>query len=129
MFDTRDSARSQQLMAALDAINRRMGRDTVFYAGSGIKPRLGRVRQHENARLHNRLASDDGNQGLGARTTTGIPIFVLSKSLQSGCQSHFKRDIARTYDSINRSVQLLGQLEISICMTFQKRGSYDCHKC
>ncbi len=24
-------------MATLDAINRRMGRDTVFYAGSGIR--------------------------------------------------------------------------------------------
>ena len=24
-------------MTALDAINRRMGRDTVFYAGSGIR--------------------------------------------------------------------------------------------
>jgi DNA polymerase V len=37
LFDTRDQTRSRELMAALDAINRRMGRDTVFYAGSGIR--------------------------------------------------------------------------------------------
>ncbi len=37
LFDTRDEDRSRSLMAALDAINRRMGRDTVFYAGSGIR--------------------------------------------------------------------------------------------
>ncbi len=37
LFDTRDTARRRSLMAALDAINRRMGRDTVFYAGSGIR--------------------------------------------------------------------------------------------
>ena len=37
LFDTRDEQRSQRLMTTLDAINRRMGRDTVFYAGSGIK--------------------------------------------------------------------------------------------
>jgi DNA polymerase V len=36
-LDTRDTARSKQLMTALDAINRRMGRDTVFYAASGIR--------------------------------------------------------------------------------------------
>jgi DNA polymerase V len=36
-LDTRDIARSKQLMTALDAINRRMGRDTVFYAASGIR--------------------------------------------------------------------------------------------
>ena len=36
-LDTRDHARSKQLMATLDAINRRMGRDTVFYAATGIK--------------------------------------------------------------------------------------------
>jgi DNA polymerase V len=36
-LDTRDTARSQQLMTAVDAINRRMGRDTVFYAASGVK--------------------------------------------------------------------------------------------
>ena len=36
-LDTRDTARSKQLMATLDAINRRMGRDSVFYAASGIK--------------------------------------------------------------------------------------------
>jgi DNA polymerase V len=34
MFDTRDKARSERLMTALDAINRRMGRDTLIYAGS-----------------------------------------------------------------------------------------------
>jgi hypothetical protein len=34
-FDTRDTDRSR-LMTALDAINRRMGRDTVFDAGAGI---------------------------------------------------------------------------------------------
>ena len=37
LFDTRDDDRSQRLMTALDTINRRMGRDTVFYAGSGIR--------------------------------------------------------------------------------------------
>jgi DNA polymerase V len=37
LFDGRDEERSQRLMTALDAINRRMGQDTVFYAGSGIK--------------------------------------------------------------------------------------------
>ena len=36
-LDTRDTARSKQLMATLDAINHRMGRDTVFYAASGVK--------------------------------------------------------------------------------------------
>ena len=36
LFDSRDEARSRRLMAALDTVNRRMGRDTVFYAGSGI---------------------------------------------------------------------------------------------
>jgi DNA polymerase V len=36
-LDTRDTARSKQLMASVDAINRRMGRDTVFYAASGVK--------------------------------------------------------------------------------------------
>jgi DNA polymerase V len=36
-FDTRDLARSKQLTATLDAINRRHGRDTVFYAASGTK--------------------------------------------------------------------------------------------
>ena len=35
-LDTRDRARSKQLMTALDAINRRMGRDTLFYAASGV---------------------------------------------------------------------------------------------
>ena len=37
LFDVREAERSQRLMTALDTINRRMGRDTVFYAGSGIK--------------------------------------------------------------------------------------------
>jgi DNA polymerase V len=37
LFDARDTTRRRQLMATLDAINRRMGRDTVFYAGSGIR--------------------------------------------------------------------------------------------
>jgi DNA polymerase V len=36
LFDTRDEARSRRLMSALDAINQRMGRDTLFYAASGI---------------------------------------------------------------------------------------------
>jgi DNA polymerase V len=36
-LDRRETGRSAQLMATLDAINRRMGRDTVFYAASGIK--------------------------------------------------------------------------------------------
>ena len=36
LFETGDVERSERLMSALDAINRRMGRDTVFYAGSGI---------------------------------------------------------------------------------------------
>ena len=36
LFDTRDTVRRRQLMQTVDAINRRMGRDTVFYAGSGI---------------------------------------------------------------------------------------------
>ncbi len=31
------SQSSQRLMTALDAINRRLGRDTAFYAGSGIR--------------------------------------------------------------------------------------------
>jgi DNA polymerase V len=35
LFDNRNDNRSQRLMTALDTINRRMGRDTVFYAGSG----------------------------------------------------------------------------------------------
>jgi DNA polymerase V len=34
-LDTRNRARSKQLMATLDAINRRMGRNTLFYAASG----------------------------------------------------------------------------------------------
>ena len=36
-LDTRDRARSKRLMDTLDSINRRIGRDTVFYAASGIK--------------------------------------------------------------------------------------------
>jgi DNA polymerase V len=37
LFDTRDDERSRRLMQALDAINHRLGRDAVFYAGSGIR--------------------------------------------------------------------------------------------
>ena len=37
LFDVRDPARSRRLMKAVDAINRRMGRDTVFYAASGVR--------------------------------------------------------------------------------------------
>jgi DNA polymerase V len=37
LFDARDTARRQRLMATLDALNRRLGRDTVFYAGSGLR--------------------------------------------------------------------------------------------
>ena len=36
-LDTRDLARSKKLMETLDAINRRMGRDSVFYAAAGVK--------------------------------------------------------------------------------------------
>ncbi len=36
-LDNRDRARSKRFMATLDAINRRMGRDSLFYAASGIK--------------------------------------------------------------------------------------------
>jgi DNA polymerase V len=35
-LDARDRARNGQLMCTLDAINRRMGRDTIFYAASGV---------------------------------------------------------------------------------------------
>ena len=35
-FTRGDTQKSRDLMACLDAINRRMGRNTVFYAGSGI---------------------------------------------------------------------------------------------
>jgi uncharacterized protein YcbX len=35
VFDTRDTDR-RRLMTALDAINRRVGRDSLFYAGAGI---------------------------------------------------------------------------------------------
>lgn len=37
LFDARDEERSGRLMAALDTLNHRMGRDTVFYAGSGVR--------------------------------------------------------------------------------------------
>jgi DNA polymerase V len=37
LFDTRDTARRRKLMAALDAINRGMGRDTVAFAGTGLR--------------------------------------------------------------------------------------------
>ena len=36
LFDARDSDRRNRLMQAVDGLNRRMGRDTVTYAGSGI---------------------------------------------------------------------------------------------
>jgi DNA polymerase V len=36
-LDTRDLTRSKQIMETLDAINRRMGRDSVFYAAAGVK--------------------------------------------------------------------------------------------
>jgi DNA polymerase V len=36
-LDTRDITRSKKLMETLDAINRRMGRDSVFYAAAGTK--------------------------------------------------------------------------------------------
>jgi DNA polymerase V len=36
-LDTRNRARSKHLMTTVDAINHRMGRDTVFYAASGVK--------------------------------------------------------------------------------------------
>jgi DNA polymerase V len=36
-LDRRDRARSRRLMAAVDAINRRMGRDSMFYAACGIR--------------------------------------------------------------------------------------------
>jgi DNA polymerase V len=35
-LDTRDRARSKTLMATIDSINHRMGRNSVFYAASGI---------------------------------------------------------------------------------------------
>ena len=56
-LDTRDRTRSKQLMTALDAINRRMGRDTLFYAASGTTPRLGHGPHHEKPALHHRLGS------------------------------------------------------------------------
>jgi DNA polymerase V len=37
LLDTRDTARRCWLMTALDALNRRLGRDTVFSAGAGIR--------------------------------------------------------------------------------------------
>jgi DNA polymerase V len=36
-LDNRDRARSKQLMTALDTINRRIGRGTLFYAASGVR--------------------------------------------------------------------------------------------
>ena len=35
-FDTRGTDRRRRLMTALDAINRRVGRDSDFYAGAGV---------------------------------------------------------------------------------------------
>jgi DNA polymerase V len=37
LFDMGDVDRSRNLMTALDAVNRRMGRGTLFYAGSGVR--------------------------------------------------------------------------------------------
>jgi DNA polymerase V len=37
LFDTRNRERSRKLMTALDAINQRHGRDTIFYSASGIR--------------------------------------------------------------------------------------------
>jgi DNA polymerase V len=39
LFDAPDSASSQSRMKAMDAINRRFGRDTVMLGSSGIKPK------------------------------------------------------------------------------------------
>ena len=36
LFDHRDSDRRAKLMQAMDGLNRRMGKDTVIYAGSGV---------------------------------------------------------------------------------------------
>ena len=36
-LDTRDTARRKRLMSTVDTINRRMGRDSVFYAASGVR--------------------------------------------------------------------------------------------
>ena len=36
-LDTRDIARRKRLMETVDTINRRLGRDSVFYAASGVK--------------------------------------------------------------------------------------------
>ena len=36
LFDRPDGPRSQALMAALDKLNRRFGRDTVHYAAAGV---------------------------------------------------------------------------------------------
>jgi hypothetical protein len=45
-LDIRDTARSQRLMVALDAINRRLGRDTVFSAASGVKRDIWLAKRH-----------------------------------------------------------------------------------
>jgi DNA polymerase V len=37
LFDGRDSERRARLMQAVDGINRRLGRETVTYGGSGIQ--------------------------------------------------------------------------------------------
>lgn len=37
LFDSRDQDRRRRLMAALDSVNSRMGRDTLFYAAAGIR--------------------------------------------------------------------------------------------
>jgi DNA polymerase V len=36
-LDTRDRTRSKHLMAAVDTINRRMGRNTLLYAAAGVR--------------------------------------------------------------------------------------------
>ena len=64
LFDTRDEARSRRLMTALDAINRRMGRDTVFYAGSGIRRDWAAFANMKIPALHDRLAADDDHHAL-----------------------------------------------------------------
>jgi DNA polymerase V len=37
LFDRRDTGRQSKLMAAMDHINQTMGRQTLFYASSGIR--------------------------------------------------------------------------------------------
>jgi DNA polymerase V len=37
LFDRRDTAKRSRLMSAMDHINQTMGRQTLFYASSGIR--------------------------------------------------------------------------------------------